>query len=259
MKIVTYIVLLLLVAALAGGAYFYLFIHKPLESEHAVLKAGQPAFENAQRSLRKFQDREKQETSWIAPVAESFRKGLAAEISAGKAEVVVAGSRIVVNIAESVLFTPRSVTFAAGSQPAQANLAGLLNDLKDKEIVVGNTAQSAPAQGRGRKRVPARDGRTLSSGRSHELVKALVKNGAPEEALVAASFASKLPDRGFAIKGDRTMIIISSPAAAAAPAAAPQQQVKPAAAAASTPAATAPRSPQQMPIPISPAAPAKVP
>ncbi len=258
MKVVTYIVLLLLVVALAGGAYFFLFIHQPMADELAVLTAGQPEFEKARKELKRFQDRERQESGWTGPVAESLRKGLAQEISAGKAEVVVAGGRIVVNIAENVLYTPRSVTFAAGSQPAQTNLAGLLKDLKDREIIVGNTAQSVPAQGRGRKRVPARDGRSLAGSRSHELVKALAKNGVPEEVLVAASYAPKLPERGFQVKGDRTVIIISSPAMVSPASAAPPQQAKPASAAAATaPATTAPPETQQ-PIPISPAPPRSV-
>jgi outer membrane protein OmpA-like peptidoglycan-associated protein len=262
MKIVTYIVVALLIGALAGGAFFYLSVHKPMEAELARMKAGQPEFENARREMRKHQDREKQESAWISPVAETLKKGMAAEIEAGKAEVVVADGRIVVNIDENVLFTPQSVTFGQNSQPVLTNLAALIKDIKDKEINIGNTTRPVPAHGKGRKRVPAKDARSLAAARSHELVKSLIKNGVADRSLVASTFAETMPDGGFKIKGEKTMIIIG-PSVAAAPApaaAAPQPQTKPSgtAAAASGPTTTAPQPPQQKPIPISPSTPKKV-
>lgn len=226
MKIVTYIVIALLVVALAGGAYLYLYAYKPMTVEYAKLQAGQPEFEKTRKELAKYAVREKQETGWIDAARQALMKGLGNEIADGRAEVVAAGNRIIVNIAEGVLYTPQSVTFARESRPSLDNLAALLKEFKDKEIVVANMTASAPAQGRGRKKVPARDARTLASGRSLELVKYLEKNGVPAEALVAASYPAKVPERGFKIKDQKTIIVIAAPASVSPEAAAPKQEAK---------------------------------
>jgi hypothetical protein len=270
MKIVTYILIGLLVATLGGGAYFYLFMHKPMAGEYEKMKQGQPEFDKARKELSKFKAKEQQETGWTGPVVEALKKGLANEISTGKAEVVAAGSRVVVNIDEGVLYTPRSVTFGKSSQQSLANLASLLKDLKDKEILVGNMTQAAPAQGKGRKKVPSKDARTLAAGRSVELVKYLEKNGVPSEALIAASYPAKVPERGFKIREQKTIIVISVPASATAETT--KQETKPAPvvkstatgtaapAAKSTPTVTAGSPvPQPKSIPISTVPPKKVP
>ena len=228
MKILTYILAVLLVATLGAGAYFYSIKYQPMDMEYAKLKAGLPEFDKARKELKKIQDRDRQETSWIEPVVAAARKTLANELSAGTAEVVVAGRRVVINIAEEVLYTPLSVTFGRNSLPNLAALAAFLKDLKDKEIVVGNMTLPAPAQGKGRKRIPAKDARTLATARSLELVKYLEKNGVPAEALVTASYAAKLPDRGFRIKDQKTVIIITTTATAGQETASPKQEARPA-------------------------------
>ena len=116
-----------------------------------------------------------------------------------------------------------SITFARTSQQNLLNLAAFLKEFKDKDIIIGNMTKPAPAQGKGRKRVPPRDARTLASGRSLELVKYLEKNGVPAEALAAASYPAKVPDRGFKIKEQKTIIVIAAPASASPEAAEPKQ------------------------------------
>ncbi len=258
MKIVTYLVIVLLVVTLAGGAYLFLYTYRPMEIEYARLQAGQPEFEKARKELARYTGREKLETGWTDAAKQALTKGLADDITAGRAEVVAAGNRIIVNIAESVLYTPLSVTFARESRPSLDNLAALLKELKDKEIVIGNMTKSAPAQGRGRKRVPARDARTLASSRSLELVKFLEKNGVPAEALVAASYPAKVPERGFKIKELKTIIVITAPASAPPEIAAPKQEAKtaPATQPTATAAAAAPAS-QLKSIPLSTVPPKK--
>jgi hypothetical protein len=259
MKIITSFLIVLLVATLAGGAYFFQYIHKPMAIEYEKLQQGQPEFEKARKELAKFKEKEKQETAWIGSAVEMLKKGLANDISAGKAEVVTAGSRIIVNIAEGVLYTPMSITFGRDSRPSLDNLAALLKELKDKDISVGNMAQAAPAQGKGRKRVPAKDARSLAAARSAELVKYLEKNGVPAEALIAASYPAKLPERGFRIKEKKTVIVISAPAMVAPETPSPKQETKPAPIAKSAPTATSGSAgPQPKSIPISPVPPKKV-
>lgn len=264
MKIVTFMLIILLVAILGGGAYFYLYEYKPVAAEYEKMKQGQPEFERTWKELNQLKAKEKQESGWTGPVADALKKGLANEIAAGKAEVVTVGSRIIVNITEGVLYTPQSVTFARESKPSLDNLAALLKELKDREIFVGNMTKAAPAQGKGRKRVPARDGRTLASGRSLELVKYLEKNGVPAEGLVAASYPAKVPERGFKIKDQKTVIAITAPASASAEATAPKQEARtapatqPTTSPAAKPTATAAApAPQPKSIPISTVPPKK--
>lgn len=258
MKIVTYIVIGLLVVALSGGAYFFLSVHKPMAVDYEKLKRDQPDFEKDRKELTKFRDREKQETAWIASAIAALRKGLENDINAGKAEVTTAGNRIVINISEGVLYTPMSVTFAKNSKPALDNLAALLKDLKDKEILIGNMTQAAPAQGKGRKRVPAKDARALAAARSAELVKHLEKNGVPVDTLIALSYPVRQPERGFKIKEKKTVIVIAAPAMAVQETAAPKQETKSAPAAKPT-ATSAGTAPQPKSIPISAVPPKKVP
>lgn len=266
MKIVTYILTALLVAALGAGAFAFIKIYQPMAADLEKYKAGQPALEKAQKDLKKYQEREKQESAWTGPVADAFRKELNAEITGGTLEVAVAGNRVILNISEPLLYTPQAVTFAKDSQPLQLRLAGLLKDLKEREITIINTTLSVPASGKGRKRVPAKDGRTLAAQRSHELAKALVRNNVPNEMLFAASAAEKLPERGFRIKGQKTMIIVSAPAVVSPEAAAAAAKQEPKSAPVSTTSRTAPAAgtpgagaaPKQ-PIPISPAPTKKVP
>jgi hypothetical protein len=93
-------------------------------------------------------------------------------------------------------------------------------------------------------------------------VKFLEKNGVAAEALVAAAYPTKVPEQGFKIKTEKTMITISafvpatpaSPAPAPVPAPAPKEESKPTASTQATgtkPAVSA--QPKPTPIPISPA------
>jgi hypothetical protein len=259
MKIVSYILIILLLVALGGGAYFYLYVHEPMAVEYAKLRAGQPEFDKARKEITALKERERLETGWTDSVKQALKKGLANEITAGKAEVAAVGNRVIVNIAEGVLYTPLSVTFARDSRPALDNLAALLKEFKDKEIFVGNMTKPAPAQGKGRKKVPARDARTLASGRSLELVKYLEKNGVPAEALVAASYPAKVPERGFKIKEQKTIVVITAPASASPEAAAPKQEAKtaPATQPTATPSSAASPASQLKSVPISTVPPKK--
>lgn len=258
MKIVTYILSGLLVVTLGGGAYFYQYEYRPVAVEYEKMKQGQPEFERTRKELSQLKAKEIHESGWIGPVADALKKGLASERAAGKVEIVAVGSRVIVNIAESVLYTPLSVTFARESRPSLDNLAALLKELKDKEIVIGNMTKSAPAQGKGRKRVPARDARTLASARSLELVKFLEKNGVPAETLVAASYPANVPERGFKIKELKTIIVITAPASAPPETAAPKQVSKtaPATQPTATASAAAPAA-QLKSIPLSTVPPKK--
>jgi outer membrane protein OmpA-like peptidoglycan-associated protein len=270
MKIVTYILVILLLVTLGGGAYFYLYKHEPMAVEYAKLQAGQPEFDKARKEINQLKAKEKQESGWCAAVVDALKKGLGSEIAAGKAEVISSGNRVIVNIAEDVLYTPMSITFARTGQQNLLNLATLLKELKDKEIFVGNMTKSVPAQGKGRKKVPARDARTLASGRSLELVKYLEKNGVSAEALVAASYPAKVPERGFKIKDQKTIIVITTPASVSPSpeAAVPKQETitapstRPAVTPVTKQTATAPAaapSSQLKSIPISTAVPPKKP
>ena len=122
---------------------------------------------------------------------------------------------MIVNIAEDALFMPGSYTFSKDSQPLLRLLDSLLRDekVKGKMITIGNTTQSVPAHGKGRKKIPAKDARTLAADRSAALVKYLEKSGVSQDALVAAAYSSKQPEIGFKLKDHKTVIIIENPPA----------------------------------------------
>lgn len=255
MKLVTSILAVLLIAVLGAGAYFYIYIHTPVKTEFTKMNQGMPEFEKAKADLKKFRDREIRESGWIPATVETLQSALKDEIAAGKAEVTAVGNAVVVNIAEQALYTPGSRTFSADTT-TRTKLPSLLKakGLEDKEIIIGNMTPSAPAQGKGRKRTPAKEGRALAGERSAELVKYLEKNGVSAQTLVAASWPPNPADRGFKIKDRKTMIIIKyQPAPAQEPAAPKPQAAAPAAPQQPKPAAV-PAPPSQ---PAQPAAPPK--
>ncbi len=249
MKIVTYILGALLAAVVGAAAFYYFTVVVHMTAENQQLKAGMPAFEKAKADLRKCREAEKKTTAWIAPVIETVTKELSVEVNAGTAEVQAADTRVIVNISEQMLYLDRSVTFSRDSVPVLQKLAALLKNpaLKDREIVVGNMTLPVAARGKGRKKTPAKDARILASERSTALVKYLVeKGGINQESLVAAAYPAALPDRGFKIRDQKTIIIIQTPAmidmAGRKPAAAVQQPQP-----ASVPTGTAAPAPQPLP------------
>jgi len=253
MKIVTYVVIALLILTLGAAAAFYFTSYKPMTTDYARMKAGLAELEKAKTELKKIKEKENKEAAWLNPVTDTLNAGLADEIKAGKAEVFTAGYRVIVNIAEDALYMPGSYTFLKESQQRLRKLDSLMRDekLKGKMIIVGNTTDPVPAQGKGRKKIPAKDARTLAADRSAALVKYLEKSGVDENALVAEAYSSKQPDIGFTIKAHKTIFIIENPLVA--PLAATKQDLAP-----STKATTTvPSAPQTQPkaIPIQPAQP----
>lgn len=247
MKIVTYILTALLLASLGGGGFLYLKMYQPMKVEHERMTAGMPELDRAKTELRKYKDKE----AWIKPALDALSAGLSEEIKAGKAEVVVSNCAVVANISEQVLYTPGSVTFAKDSPPTLEKIASLLKglkDIKDKEILIGNATQSAPPQGRGRRKTPGKEARELAGQRSLALIKYLEKNGVPQESLVASAYPQKPQDRGFKLKDHKTVITILGHSAAAVQT--PQARTE-------APAAQPVAQPQaqQKPIPILPAQP----
>ena len=129
---------------------------------------------------------------------------------------------------------------------------------------INTAAVAVPAQGKGRKKVPAKDARTLAAERSAALIKDFEKNGVDRDALIAAAYPAKQPAVGFKIRELKTVIIIETPPAlpmaAAKQEAAPQAPSKPAQATTTSVTLTAPAPPpisraQPKPVPIQPAQP----
>jgi hypothetical protein len=258
MKIVTYLLGALLAAALGAAALFYFTTFQPLSLDYARMKAGMPELDKAKAELKKFKDQEAQQTkdtAWINPAAQLFTAGLASELKDGKAEVAQTANALVVNVAEDLLYTPGSKTFAKDTG-MRLKLTALLkkDELKGRDIFIGNSTETAPAQGKGKKKIPGKDALSLASERSAELVKALVKEGFAQEALAAIAYSVKPIDRGFKLKNRKTVIIIGAcpgPALPQTPPAAAQQPTAPAA----KPSSGAAQPAQPRTIPIKPAQP----
>jgi hypothetical protein len=264
MKIVTSVLIAILVMTLGAGAVFYLKTYKPLAEDYARMKTGLPAYEKANAELMKLKEHESKETGWLKPGVVALSTGLSKEIDSGKAEVLAAGNKVIVNISEQMLYLPGSYTFAKESPQLRSNLAALLKSdtLKGKDIYIGNTTQAVPAQGKGKKRIPAKDARTLAAERSTALVKDFEKNGINQDALIAAAYSAKQPVIGIKIKDHKTVILIENPPTvpmvATKQEAAQQTQAKPAPSTKTT--LTAPVAPlasqaRTNPIPIQPAQP----
>jgi hypothetical protein len=265
MKSVTYTLLILLLAGIGGGSYFYLTVYRPMALDHARMKIGMPEFDKAKSELKKYKDRE----AWIRPAMETVKMALQEETASGKAEIVAVDGSLVVNIAETALYTPGSVTFTKESVPTLEKLTSLLRnlkDLKDKDVFIGNATMPSAAQGTARQRVPAKDALDLAADRSVALVKYLERKGVAKESLIAVAYPARQPDRGFKIKDRKTVIILRSPetpvqeaAAAKKPGALTAAQPKPAPAPKPSGTQAPPALPSQpeqpKPIPIMPAKP----
>jgi hypothetical protein len=231
MKIITYVLIALFIAALGAGAFFYLTMYTPMAEDYARMKAGMPELDKAKAELKKLKEKDAQhakDTAWIAPAIDLLNNGLADEIKRGKAEVVAVGNAIAINIAEDTLYTPESKTFAKDTQ-TRLKLTGLLKHdaLKGRDLFVGNVTESVAAHGKGRKRVPAKDALLLTSERSYELARFLLKEGIPQESIAALAYSAKMSDRGFRIKNRKTMIIVGVYPAQAAPSAGQAAQPAP--------------------------------
>jgi hypothetical protein len=264
MKILVSLLIILLLACVGGAGYFYLTMYQPMVAE---MKVGMPELDKTKVELKKYKEKEKKETAWINPAIDLFSAGLDTEVKAGTAEVLSAGNRVVVNIAEQALYMPGSKTFTNESRKLLLILDSLLRSdgIKGKYIFIGNTTQGVQAKGKGKKKTPAKDARTLASERSMELVKYLEKKDVSQDALIAAAYSTKQPEVGFKIKDHKTVIIIENPPlvpmVATKQAVIPQTQSKPTTTIKSTattsvaPAVSPAPQVQPKPIPIRPAQP----
>ncbi len=264
LKIVTSVLTVLLIMTLTAGALFYLKAYKPMKEDYARLTSRIPELDKAKSELKHIQEKESRETAWINPAIEALSAGLANEIKSGAAEVLTAGNKVVVNISEQALYLPGAYTFSKESPQLRARLVALLKSdkLRGKEIYIGNTTHAVPAQGRGRKKVPSKDARTLAAERSAVLIRDFEKNGVNQDSLIAAAYSPKQPATGLLIKDHKTVIIVESPPTAPLSGtkqeAAPQTSAKPVPDTRSTVTVPAPRPESQTqprPIPIQPARP----
>jgi len=213
MKIATSVLAALLLVTLGAAAVFYLKTHQPMAAEYEKMKSGMNELDKAKTELKKYREKESRETAWLNPAIDILSAGLSDEIKAGKAEVLSSGNIVVVNIAEDALYMPGSHAFLKESQQLLRKLDSLLRDdkLKGKQITIGNTTQPVPAQGKGRKKIPARDARTLAADRSAALIQYLEKSGVNRDALIAAAYSSNQPEIGFRLKAQKTVIIMENP------------------------------------------------
>jgi hypothetical protein len=213
MKIVTSVLTALLIMAITAGAMFYLKAYKPLADDCARMTARMPELDKARIELKRLKDKEGKETAWMGPEIEALSARLSNEIKAGRAEVLAANHKIIVNISEQALYLPDSYTFSKDSPRLRADLIDLLKSetLKGKDIQIGNTTHAVLAKGRGRKKVPGKDARTLAAERSAVLIKDFEKHGVNQDALIAAAYSPKRPLMGSLIKDRKTVIIIENP------------------------------------------------
>ncbi|MFA5073498.1 MAG: hypothetical protein WC539_06345 [Nitrospirota bacterium] len=212
MRLFSFVLVLVVIAAFGGGAYYYMMVYQPMVTEYERMKTGMPELDNARNELRKYRDKERLESSWVKPAVDTLSAGLSDEVTAGKAEVLSGGDKVIINISEQVLFQPGSKTFAPGSAQFLLKLESLLRSEKiaGKDLSIGNATKSPAAQPKSKGRVLTKDPRTLAMERSLELVKYLEKKGINPDTLITVAYASKQPLVGQKIKDQKTMIIIAN-------------------------------------------------
>lgn len=210
MKIFTVVLAVLLVAAMGAAAMFYIQTYQPMSKDYAQMKEGMQTLEKTKSELTRIKDKERKETAWLSPVIDALSKDMTDEIKAGRIEVLAAGNRVVLNIAETALYLPGSYTFSKESPKLREKLVAFLKkpELKGKDIYVGNTTEGSTAQRRGRKAIPPKDARTLAAERSAALIRDFEKNGIEPEALIGAAYSSKKSVVGFTLKDHKTVIIV---------------------------------------------------
>jgi hypothetical protein len=166
MKIVTFALIVLLVVTLGAAAAFYLKTYQPMAAEYEKMKSGMTELDKAKRELKRYKEKESKETAWLNPAVDLLSAGLADQIRDGKAEVLSAGNSVIANISEDALYLPGFYTFSNESKQLLLKLESLLrsNELRGREFVIGNTTESVPARGKGRKKIPAKDARTRVTG-----------------------------------------------------------------------------------------------
>jgi len=215
MRILTIILCVLLLICIGGGALFYMAIYQPLATENERMKSGIPELDKAKAELKKFKDGDAKEKAWTTALSSTMTAGLGDEIKAGKAEVLAANNKVLINISEGALFLSGSKTFAKESPQLLLKLESLLRSeqVKGKDIYVGNTTQSPAVEMRGKRKVTTKDAVTLAAERSIELIKYFGKKGIAQEALIAVAYSpNRQPEAGLKINTNKTMIMIANPA-----------------------------------------------
>ncbi len=215
MKIVTSVLIALLVVTLGAGAVFYLKTYKPVAEDYARMKAGLPAYEKANAELKKLKEKESKETAWLKPAVDVLSAGLGNEIKSGKAEVLTADNKVIVNISEQALYLPGSC-YLCKRKPAAAIEP---RDSAEERCAEGQRHlyrehdPGSAGAGQGQKEGPGKDARTLAAERSTALIKDLEKNGVNQDAFIAVAYSAKQSVIGFKIKDHKTVIIIENPPA----------------------------------------------
>ncbi len=217
MKIVTSVLAALLVLALGAAAAFYFMTYTPMATDYARMKAGLPAFDAAKAELRQCQAKAKaqekktaEEQAWKGPALVTLQLGLADAIKEGKAEVLDAGDRLIVNIPENAVYLHHSYVFQRHSPKLLDQIASSLKDdrLKGLEVTIGNTTDAVPARGRGRRRIPAKSARELAADRSGKLVQYLERDGLNGNVMIAAAYSAHPPKIGTAFLDHKVIITI---------------------------------------------------
>jgi hypothetical protein len=215
MRILTIILFALLLTCIGGAAFFYVSIYQPIAAENERIKSGIPELDKAKADLKKYKESDAKETAWTNAVLSTLNAGLSDEIKSGKAEVLSAGDKVIVNISAKSLYLLDSKTFSKESPQLLLKLESLLRSeqFKGKDIYIGNTVQPPAANMKGKRKTPAKDARALAADRSIELIKYLVKKGLNQNMLIAVAYASKQPEVGFKFNANKTIIIITNPLA----------------------------------------------
>ena len=147
----------LLAVTLGASAFFYLNTFKPMAAEYEKMKAGMHELDKAKAELKRYKDKESRETAWLRPAADALSAGLGDRNQVRQGGGIDRGpQRCREHRRGCALYAGVLHFYSKESEKLLLKLEALLraDELKGREIIIGNTTEAVPAQGKGRKKIP---------------------------------------------------------------------------------------------------------
>ena len=137
------------------------------------------------QKLRKLREEAEKEAAQFRALASKLK----AMIDAGELEVVMRDGRINLKLPDNILFPSGSKRLKKGGREALAKVAEALKSVTDRDFLIAGHTDNVPLK----KGMRFKDNWQLSTERAVEVVRLMVKNGVPEDQLVAAGYGEHDP------------------------------------------------------------------